>query len=87
MKLAWNTSPAVAIHMAERFKSPIVTTEVSALVRLRPKEAIDVPEALHFLLGRHLETNTRKGLQVGCLSGTRISSRRILNWLLIYDLL
>ncbi|CDZ97121.1 phosphatidylinositol 4-kinase [Phaffia rhodozyma] len=63
VKTAWGISPAVAVHMAERFKNPIVITEVSALIRSRPKEAIDVPEALHFLLGNRLERTTRKGLQ------------------------
>jgi phosphatidylinositol 4-kinase len=47
---AWKIDPAVAVHMAERFKANVVQQEVTRLVKANAKEAMDIPEALKFLL-------------------------------------
>jgi len=51
--------------MAERFKIPVVQTEVSRFVRADPKAVVDVAEGLHFLLGDKLD-NTSRGLLKVC---------------------
>jgi phosphatidylinositol 4-kinase len=63
IRKAWRESPAMTIHMGERFKYPSVQSEISRLVRTDPKAVIDVPEALHFLLGDRLDAGAKKGLQ------------------------
>jgi phosphatidylinositol 4-kinase len=63
VRRSWSHSPAMAVHMAERFKIAQVQTEVSRLVRGDPRAVIHVAEALHFLLGDRLEPGTRRGLQ------------------------
>ncbi|WRT70200.1 uncharacterized protein IL334_007194 [Kwoniella shivajii] len=60
---AWKFNPAMAVHMGERFKNPPVQSEISRLVKSDPKRVIDVPEALHFLLGDRLENNARPALK------------------------
>lgn len=50
--------------MGERFQVPQVQAEITRLVLLNPKAAIDVPEALAFLLGDHLETSHSTALKV-----------------------
>jgi phosphatidylinositol 4-kinase A len=64
IQMAWSLNPAVAVHMAERLKYPAIITEVTKLVRARPKDVIDVPEALAFLLGDRIEPSARHSLQV-----------------------
>ena len=61
---AWKQSPHMAIHMGERFKISSVQIEISRLVRAEPRAVIDVPEALHFLLGDRLEPDARNALRV-----------------------
>nr|XP_031861737.1 uncharacterized protein CI109_002970 [Kwoniella shandongensis]KAA5528809.1 hypothetical protein CI109_002970 [Kwoniella shandongensis] len=60
---AWRFNPAMAVHMGERFKNIPVQTEISRLVKSDPKAVIDVPEALHFLLGDKLEPNAKAALK------------------------
>ena len=60
---AWRISPAMAVHMGERFKYPPVQTALTALVREHPKQVIAVPEALRYLLGEKLEQNAKAALQ------------------------
>ena len=55
VRTAWRVNPAVAVHMAERFKAPAVTLEVGKLVRASPAEVSHVPEALRFFLGADLD--------------------------------
>lgn len=54
----------MAVHMVERLKNAVVTQEVTNLVRSRPKDVIDVPEALHYLLGDRIDSSSKKNLQV-----------------------
>ena len=61
---AWKISPAVAVHMGERFKLPTVQAEITKLVRGDPRLVVDVPEALHFLLGERLDASSKGLLKV-----------------------
>jgi len=61
LQRTWRISPAVAVHMGERFKLPHVQAEITKLVRGDPRMVVDVPEALHFLLGDRLDASS-KGL-------------------------
>jgi phosphatidylinositol 4-kinase len=63
--MAWTIDPAVAVHLAERFKQFIVRSEVAKHIKADPKAALDVPEALSFLLGDRLDSSVRKCLKVG----------------------
>lgn len=56
--------PAIAVYMAERFKSPGVQSEVGKLVRSSSLDFLDTPEALHFLVGDKLDVNVRRDLKV-----------------------
>lgn len=70
VRKAWKQNPAVAVHMAERFKNAItISPELVKLVRHDPKAVLHVPEALQFFLGSKLEPSMRRGLR----------------WLLIWD--
>lgn len=62
--MAWTIDPAVAVHLAERFKQPIVRNEVAKHIKADPKAALDVAEALTFLLGDRLDPSIRKSLKV-----------------------
>ncbi|KAJ9110206.1 hypothetical protein QFC20_003058 [Naganishia adeliensis] len=55
VRKAWMLSPAIAVHMGERFKEPAVHAEITRLVKLLPRAVIDVPEALQYLLGLELQ--------------------------------
>ena len=71
-------SPAMAVHMGERFKLQNVQNEISRLVRSNPKAVVDVPEALHFLLGDRLDATSRSLLKVSCaysIALTPVASR------------
>jgi phosphatidylinositol 4-kinase len=50
--------------MGERFKTLQVQAELSRLVKLHPRAVIDVPEALHFLLGDQLDSSALPALKV-----------------------
>ena len=54
----------MAVHMGERFKQPAVQNEISRLVRANPKAVVDVPEALHYLLGGQLTQGNMPSLRV-----------------------
>jgi len=64
VRMAWTIDPAVAVHLAERFKQPIVRNEVAKHIKNDPKAALDVSEALSFLLGDRLNPSIRKSLTV-----------------------
>lgn len=64
VRRAWKIFPAAAVHMGERFKIPQVQAELARLIRSHPRAVIDVPEALHFLLGTQLESPAVPALKV-----------------------
>ncbi|KAI0345278.1 atypical/PIKK/PI4K protein kinase [Trametopsis cervina] len=59
----WHVHPAVAISMAERFHSPAVQNEVTRLVRSNTRDVLDVPEALHSLVGEWMGTQVKRDLK------------------------
>ena len=64
LRRAWDISPAMTVHMGERFKLPQVQAEITQLVRKNPQAVIDIAEALHFLLGDRLDASARSALKV-----------------------
>jgi hypothetical protein len=64
IRTVWQINPAIAVHLPERFKSPIVRNEVTKLVRSSTLEALDVPEALPFLLGDRLDPKFHRDFKV-----------------------
>jgi phosphatidylinositol 4-kinase len=64
IRTAQKIDPAIAVYIAERFKSPTVQSEVGKLIRSSPLEFVDIPEALHFLVGDKLDSNIRRDLRV-----------------------
>jgi phosphatidylinositol 4-kinase len=64
LQTAWRENPAVAVHLAERLNDPQVTLEIQSLVRARPKDVIEVHEALYFLLGNRMDPRQKKDLKV-----------------------
>ncbi|BEJ13679.1 hypothetical protein CspHIS471_0308530 [Cutaneotrichosporon sp. HIS471] len=70
VRKAWRQNPAMAVHMAERFKNATTAVpELVKLIRADPRVVLHVPEALQFFLGDKLEPSMRRGL----------------HWLLIWD--
>jgi len=61
---AWKFSPAMAVHMGERFKYGPVQAEITRLVKADPKAVLDVPEALHYLLGERVDASSKAALKV-----------------------
>jgi phosphatidylinositol 4-kinase len=63
IRCVWNIDPAIAIHLTERFKSPLIRNEVVRLVRSSPKDVLGVAEAVHFLLD-NFNSNVRRDHKV-----------------------
>lgn len=64
VRKAWTLDPAIAVHMGERFKIPVVQTEIARLVKLSPKSVVEVPEALQYLLGLELQRDALPAIRV-----------------------
>ncbi|KAF9564367.1 hypothetical protein CPC08DRAFT_705318 [Agrocybe pediades] len=62
-RTVWRVDPAIAIFLTERFKNLALRYEVSKLVRSSTVDALDIPEALPFLLGERLDTHVRRDLK------------------------
>ncbi|KAK7038059.1 hypothetical protein R3P38DRAFT_3311292 [Favolaschia claudopus] len=64
VRMVWQIDPAIAVHLPERFRSYVVVrNEVAKLVRSTPREVLDTPEALPFLLGDRTDTAVRRDLK------------------------
>ncbi|KAJ7085721.1 hypothetical protein B0H15DRAFT_846088 [Mycena belliarum] len=64
VRTVWEIDPAIAIHLPERFKSyAVVRNEVTKLIRSTPRDVLDTPEALPFLLGDRLDSAVRRDLK------------------------
>ncbi|KZS95958.1 atypical/PIKK/PI4K protein kinase [Sistotremastrum niveocremeum HHB9708] len=61
---AWRTDPAIAVHLAERFKLPNIEMEVARLIRANTRQIMCVPEALRFLIGTQLEPHIPRDLKL-----------------------
>jgi hypothetical protein len=64
IRTVWNVDPAIAVFLTERFKLPLIRNEVGRLVRSSPKDALAVPEAVHFFLGDRFDAHVRRDLKV-----------------------
>ncbi|QRV86070.1 phosphatidylinositol 3- and 4-kinase [Ceratobasidium sp. AG-Ba] len=60
VRTAWSIDPAIAVHMTERFKRPVVEGELTRLVRADPGSALHVPEAVKFLIGDRFSRNQKR---------------------------
>ncbi|KAI9808250.1 MAG: hypothetical protein M1825_004707 [Sarcosagium campestre] len=63
LETAWLESPAMAIHMVERFQSPRLHSRVRQLLLARPEQAIGEADALQILLGSELPLDVSSQLQ------------------------
>ena len=79
IRQAWRFSPAVAVHMGERFKHAAVQTELSRLVRLEPQKVLHVPEAVKYLIGDHIDPSARAALKV-CLAARELMNQWLALW-------
>jgi len=64
VRTLWHLEPAIAIHLTERCKHTSIRFEVGKLVRSNTVDALDIPEALAFLLGDRLDPHVRRDLKV-----------------------
>ncbi|ESK94184.1 phosphatidylinositol 4-kinase [Moniliophthora roreri MCA 2997] len=64
IRTVWQVNPAIAIHLSERFKVPVIRNEVSKLVRSSAVDVLDIPEALGFLLGDKLDPTVHRDLKL-----------------------
>ncbi|KAH7879656.1 uncharacterized protein C8R40DRAFT_1158339 [Lentinula edodes] len=55
IRTLWQLNPAIAVYLTERFKSNVISSEVTKLVRSSTADVLDVPEAFNFLLGEGVE--------------------------------
>ncbi|KIJ56890.1 hypothetical protein M422DRAFT_238481 [Sphaerobolus stellatus SS14] len=53
IRTAWKVDPAVAIHLTDRFKNPIIADEVGKWVRSNTRSVTGNPAALKFLLDQN----------------------------------
>ncbi|CAK5277296.1 unnamed protein product [Mycena citricolor] len=64
VRQVWDIDPAIAVHLAERFKSyAVVRNELTKLVRTHSRDVLGTPEALPFLLGDKVEGGVRQDLK------------------------
>ncbi|KAL0946563.1 hypothetical protein HGRIS_012767 [Hohenbuehelia grisea] len=63
IRTLWQIDPAIAIHLLDRFKSPILRQELTKAVRSSTLDALDTPEALPFLLGDRLDPAIQRDLK------------------------
>ena len=62
--LSWKISPKLAIGLINRFKSTMIEKEVKKLLKLRPFDAIDIPEAIDLLIGDKLNKDSKHCLNL-----------------------
>ncbi|KAG9126585.1 phosphatidylinositol-4- kinase [Ceratobasidium sp. 392] len=60
VRTAWSIDAAIAVHMTERFKRPVVENELTRLVRANPSSALHVPEAVKFFIGDRFARNQKR---------------------------
>ncbi|TFK54620.1 hypothetical protein OE88DRAFT_1653021 [Heliocybe sulcata] len=63
VRATWQIDPAIAVHLAERFRYPALHNEIRKLVRSNTPEVLDVPEALQFLVSDKLDAGVRRDLK------------------------
>lgn len=63
-KTLWQIEPSIAVFLVERFHVPAVRDQVAKLVRAKPTDVLDVPQALPFLVGDRIEARVQRDLKV-----------------------
>lgn len=71
-RFAWPRWPKVVVHLAERFKLPPLSDEITRLVTADPVRVQDCPEALGLFVGENLSANARKQIKVRTITDTFI---------------
>ncbi|KAF8579311.1 atypical/PIKK/PI4K protein kinase [Ramaria rubella] len=64
IRTAWKIDPVIAVHLFERFKHPIVESEVGKWVRSNTRSVLGNSDSLRFLLGDHLDSKIQRDLKV-----------------------
>lgn len=64
IRTAWSVDPAIATHMAERFKRQVVENELTRLLRSNPSVALHVPEAVKFFIGDRFSRHQKRDHKV-----------------------
>jgi phosphatidylinositol 4-kinase A len=64
VRAAWKLDPYLAVHLSERFTSPIMQKEIRRLVMANPEDVIESPVAAQILLGDSLSPDLRFQLKV-----------------------
>ncbi|KAL8950214.1 MAG: hypothetical protein Q9222_003743 [Ikaeria aurantiellina] len=83
LNVAWAEDPSLAIHLATRFQSLRLTTEVRRLLLLHPERAVAEPDALQILLGPSLPNDVNTQLKVFCSGPINLkanSTQYLLYW-------
>ena len=52
------------VYLPERFKHPAVEREAGRWIRAHPREVLDHPEALKFILGERLDRSMQRDVKV-----------------------
>ncbi|KDR73543.1 hypothetical protein GALMADRAFT_227988 [Galerina marginata CBS 339.88] len=63
VRTLWRIDAAIAVYLTERFKNPTIRYEVGKLVRSSTIDALDIPDALPFLVGDRLDLGVRRDLK------------------------
>ena len=63
MRTTWSIDPAIAVFLTERFKSPVVKSEVTKLVRSSPTHVLGIPDALPMFVGEKSDGAGRRDLK------------------------
>jgi phosphatidylinositol 4-kinase len=71
VRTAWSIDAAIATHMAERFKRPVVEGELTRLVRADPSSALHVPEAVKFFIGDRFSRKQKRDHKVRIYADSR----------------
>jgi phosphatidylinositol 4-kinase len=61
---AWKVDPAIAVHLSDRFKHPVIDAEVGKWVRSNTRCVVGVPDALKYLVGDQLDSSVHRDLKV-----------------------
>ncbi|KAI0032206.1 hypothetical protein K488DRAFT_50373 [Vararia minispora EC-137] len=59
----WEIEPAIAVHLPERFRQPVVAADVGKMVRSNPHQVLHCTEALAFLLGHTFHPKVHRDLK------------------------
>ncbi|KAG5638985.1 hypothetical protein H0H81_008206 [Sphagnurus paluster] len=63
LRTVWQIDPSIAVYLSERFKTPVVRSEVTKMIRATPLEVLDVPEALPLFIGEKVDPHFRRDIK------------------------